>query len=72
MAKSVVSSRSLSLKVWARIVLQRHSGRFATHRVFAFLVFNILVRFRNHRVSIISVTRKEFPKIERIVQSLSA
>lgn len=33
-----------SLKYWARYVLQRHGGRFATHPVFCFLVFNILLR----------------------------
>ncbi|KAF2185439.1 hypothetical protein K469DRAFT_160309 [Zopfia rhizophila CBS 207.26] len=72
MARSVVSSRNLSLESWVRVVLQRHGGRFATHRVFAFLVFNMLVRYRNHQVSMMSVTRKEFPEVERVVQSLSA
>lgn len=60
-------SRNLSLETWARIVLQRHGGRFATHRVFTFLVFNMLVRFRNHWVSMMSMSRKEFPEVERIV-----
>jgi hypothetical protein len=70
-ARSAVSSRNLGLETWARIVLQRHGGRFASHRVFTFLVFNMLVRFRNHRVSMMSVTKKEFPEVERVVQSLS-
>lgn len=47
-ASSIVLSRNLSLETWARLVLQRHGGRFATHKVFSFLVFNMLVRFRNH------------------------
>ncbi|KAF2177813.1 hypothetical protein K469DRAFT_351650 [Zopfia rhizophila CBS 207.26] len=72
MAGSAVSSRNLGLETWARVVLQRHGGRFATHRVFTFLLFNKLVRFRNHHVSMMSVSRKEFPEVERIVQSLSA
>jgi hypothetical protein len=59
-ARSAVSSRNLALETWARIVVQRHGGRFATHRVFTFLVFNMLVRFRNHRVSMMSVTKKDF------------
>jgi hypothetical protein len=71
LAKNALSSRNMSLEKWARVVLQRHGGRFATHRVFTFLVFNKLVRFRNHRVSMMSVSRKEFPEVERIVQSLS-
>jgi hypothetical protein len=70
-ARSAVSSRNMGLETWARIVLQRHGGRFATHRVFAFLVFNMLVKFRNHRVSMMSVTKKDFPEVERVVQSLS-
>jgi hypothetical protein len=71
-AGSALSSRNLGLETWARVVLQRHGGRFATHRMFAFLLFNKLVRFRNHHVSMMSVSRKEFPEVERIVQSLSA
>jgi hypothetical protein len=72
LTRGAVTSRNLSLQVWTRVVLQRHGGRFATHKVFAFLVFNMLVRYRNHRVSMISVTRKDFPEVERVVQSLSA
>ncbi|KJZ70684.1 hypothetical protein HIM_09908 [Hirsutella minnesotensis 3608] len=40
-----------SLNYWARYVLQRHGGRFATHPVFCFLVFNILLRSTNRRIS---------------------
>lgn len=72
LARGAVTSRNLSLKAWSRIVLQRHGGRFATHKVFAFLVFNMLVRYRNHQVSMMSVTRKDFPEVERVVQMLSA
>jgi hypothetical protein len=71
MARSAVSSRSLSLETWARAVLLRHGGRFATHRVFTFLVFNMLVKFRNHKVSMMSATRKDFPEVQRVVESLS-
>ena len=72
LARGAVTSRNLSLKAWSRIVLQRHGGRFATHKVFTFLVFNMLVRYRNHQVSMMSVTRKDFPEVERVVQTLSA
>ena len=61
----------MSLRTWADGVLRRHGGRFATHHVFAFLVFNMGVRSRNRRVSMLSVTRKNFQKVERIVQSLT-
>lgn len=67
-----MSSRNMSLETWAQLVLQRHGGRFAIHHIFAFLVFNMLVRSRNRRVSMLSVTRKNFPEVERVVRSLSA
>lgn len=67
-----MSSRNMSLETWARLALQRHGGRFATHHIFAFLVFNILVRSKNRRVSMLSVTRKNFSEVERVVRSLSA
>ncbi|PNP59973.1 hypothetical protein FNYG_14697 [Fusarium nygamai] len=71
-AQDLVSSRNMSLRTWADIMLWRHGGRFARHHIFAFLVFNMSVRSRNRRVSMLSVTRKRFCKIERIVRSLSA
>jgi hypothetical protein len=70
-ARSLLSSRNMSLATWAEVVLRRHSGRFATHHVFAFLVFNLGVRSRNRRVSMLSVARKEFPAVERAIRSLS-
>ncbi|KAM3449851.1 hypothetical protein NHJ6243_009907 [Beauveria neobassiana] len=70
--RRLVSSRNMSLETWAKILLQRHGGRFAAHHVFSFLVFNMGVRSRNRRVSMLSVSRKNFPEVERLVQSLSA
>lgn len=70
-ARDLLSSRNMSLRTWADIVLRRHGGRFATHHIFAFLVFNMGVRSRNRRVSMLSVTRKNFRKVERIVRSLT-
>ncbi|EKG09158.1 hypothetical protein MPH_13842 [Macrophomina phaseolina MS6] len=71
-ARSLVSSRNMRLVTWAELVLQRHGGRFVTHHVFAFLVFNMGVRSRNRRVSMGSVRKKDFPEVERIVRSLTA
>ncbi|KJZ69894.1 hypothetical protein HIM_10727 [Hirsutella minnesotensis 3608] len=71
-ARDSVSSRSLNLRVWADIVLRRHGGRFALHHIFAFLVFNMGVRSRNRRVSMLSVTRRNFRTVERIVRSMTA
>lgn len=71
-AEALLSSRNMSLRTWAGIVLRRHGGRFATHHIFAFLVFNMGVRSRNRRVSMLSVTRKSFRKVESIVRSLTA
>lgn len=69
--QNLLSSRNMSLRTWTEAVLRRHGGRFATHHVFAFLVFNMGVRSRNRRVSMLSVTRKNFPKVERVVRSLT-
>ena len=71
-ARRVVSSRNISLGTWARLVIERHGGRFATHHVFGFLVFNIQVKSRNRNVSMLSVSRKNFPEVERVVRSLNA
>ncbi|KJZ75815.1 hypothetical protein HIM_04639 [Hirsutella minnesotensis 3608] len=68
---ALVASRNLHLRAWADIVLRRHGGRFATHYIFAFLVFNMDVRSRNRRVSMLSVGRKNFRNIERIVRSIT-
>lgn len=70
-AQNLVASRNMSLEKWAKLVLQRHGGRFATHNIFSFLVFNMGVRSRNRRASMLSVTRKNFAEVERIVRSLT-
>jgi hypothetical protein len=54
-----------------RCRLRRHGGRFANHWIFAFLIFHLEVRSRNRRVSLLSVSRKSFPGLERVVHSLS-
>ncbi|RSL80042.1 hypothetical protein CEP52_017444, partial [Fusarium oligoseptatum] len=70
-AQDLLSSRNMSLTTWADVALRRQGGRFATHHIFAFLIFNLGVRSRNRRVSMLSVSRKEFPVVERMVRSLS-
>ncbi|EXM15900.1 hypothetical protein FOTG_15801 [Fusarium oxysporum f. sp. vasinfectum 25433] len=71
-AQHLVSSRNMSLEAWVKMVIQRHGGRFATHPVFPFLVFNIGVRSRNRRVSMASMRRSDFPDVERTIQDLTA
>lgn len=71
-AGSLVLSRNMNLETWVKLVVQRHGGRFATHPVFPFLIFNMGVRSRNRRVSMASVRKKDFPEVERIVRSLNA
>ena len=70
--ESILLSRNMGLERWVRLVLMRHGGRFATHHIFSFLIFNMLVRSRNHRVSMMSIVGRNFSKVERIIQSLSA
>ena len=66
------SSRcNMSLEKWARFVIRRHVGHFPAHPIFAFLVFNLGVRSRNRRVSMLSLKRRNFAEVEQIVHSLS-
>ncbi|KJZ74444.1 hypothetical protein HIM_06040 [Hirsutella minnesotensis 3608] len=61
-----------SLSYWARYVLQRHGGRFASHPVFCFLVFNILLRSSNRRISMMRTTKGSFERVERVYETLTA
>jgi len=61
-----------SLNYWARYVLQRHGGRFATHPIFCFLVFNILLRSSNRRISMVRMTKGSFARVEQIYGNLTA
>jgi len=63
---------NLTLAKWAKLVLQRHGGRFAVHPVFAFLVFNMELRSRNRRASMASVKRRNFAQVEAAIRSLDA
>ena len=60
-----------SLSYWARYVLQRHGGRFATHPVFCFLVFNILLRSSNRRISTVRTTKGSFERVEQVYGTLT-
>ncbi|KAH7461132.1 hypothetical protein FOMA001_g19195 [Fusarium oxysporum f. sp. matthiolae] len=60
-----------SLSYWARYVLQRHGGRFATHPVFCFLIFNTLLRSSNRRISMLRMSRRSFEKVEEVCASLT-
>ncbi|XP_044717892.1 PIF1-like helicase domain-containing protein [Hirsutella rhossiliensis] len=71
-AEGLTSTRNMRLRAWADIVLRRHGGRFATHPIFAFLVFNMSVRSRNRQASMLGMTRKNFPKVESLLKSLTA
>jgi len=53
------------------VILRRYGDRFTIYHVFAFLIFNIGVRSRNRYISILSVARKNFIEVERIIRSLS-
>ncbi|KAJ3516318.1 hypothetical protein NM208_g14859 [Fusarium decemcellulare] len=64
-------TRNHSLSYWARYVLQRHGGRFATHPVFCFLIFNTLLRSSNRRISMLRMSRRSFEKVEEVCASLT-
>ena len=67
----LASTRNMTLATWAKILLQRHGGRFPHHYAFSFLVFNLEVRARNRRVSMASVKRRDFGRLAGAVRSLS-
>lgn len=71
-AEGLTSTRNMKLQAWAAAVLRRHGGRFATHPVLAFLVFNMGVRSRNRQASMLGVTRKNLARVEGLLQSLTA
>ncbi|KAM4067871.1 PIF1-like helicase [Hirsutella rhossiliensis] len=71
-AEGLTSTRNMKLEAWADVVLRRHGGRFATHPIFAFLVFNMGVRSRNRQASMLGVTRKNFARVEGLLKSLTA
>ncbi|KAF6793370.1 hypothetical protein CMUS01_16102, partial [Colletotrichum musicola] len=60
------------LRPWARILLRRHRGRFATHPTFPFFAFNMPMRSDNRRISHARMAKRSFPRIEHIVRSLTA
>jgi hypothetical protein len=63
--------RDMNLESWAKVVLQRHGGHFAQHPVFAFLIFNILVRSRNRRIGQGRLKLSAFRRIEGIHRRLT-
>lgn len=67
----LIGSRNMSLRAWTEIVLRRHGGRFANHHVFPFLVFNLGLRSRNRRISMLSMNRKNFSQLEQLVGDLT-
>ncbi|KAM5344579.1 hypothetical protein ACJ41O_013114 [Fusarium nematophilum] len=65
-------SANHSLNYWTKYVLQRHGGRFATHPVFCFLVFNILLRSTNRRISMVRMARGSFERLDQVYGGLTA
>jgi hypothetical protein len=63
--------RDMTLESWAKVVLQRHGGHFAQHPVFSFLIFNILVRFRNRWIGKGRLKRSAFGRVEGIHRRLT-
>ncbi|XP_044717280.1 PIF1-like helicase domain-containing protein [Hirsutella rhossiliensis] len=63
-AEGLMSTRNMKLQAWADVVLRRHGGRFATHPIFAFLVFNMGVRSRNRQASMLGAARVEAARVE--------
>src|SRR5205814_7606455 len=60
-----------SPETWVKVLLSRRGGRFARHPIFAFLVFNMLVRFGNGKISMGTTSRKSFEKFKQAVGNLT-
>jgi hypothetical protein len=55
----------ISLLLWT-YTYKTIGGRFATHPSFPFLIFNMLVRSENRRISNIRMAKKSFDKVKQI------
>jgi len=66
-----VTTRNFGLELWTQMMLKRHGGRFAWHPVFSFLVFNILVRAANRRVSMCRMSKKAWSDAHGLFRRLS-
>jgi hypothetical protein len=65
------SKDGFSLRYWSKICLLRHGGRFPRHPVFQFLVFNILVKSNNRRVSMQQMSKSSFSHFKNLWQTLT-
>ncbi len=61
---------NFGLKTWAGMLLQRHGGRFATHPIFPFLVFNTEARSTNAQVAAARVSSSRYSKVCEAVEQL--
>ncbi|KAG7408961.1 ATP-dependent DNA helicase PIF1 [Fusarium oxysporum f. sp. raphani] len=68
---SAQRSNNHSLNYWTKYVLQRHGGRFAVHAVFCFLVFNILLRSTNRRISMVRLAKGSFGRLDQVCGRLT-
>ncbi|KAF6517643.1 hypothetical protein HZS61_003204 [Fusarium oxysporum f. sp. conglutinans] len=68
---SAQSGTNHSLNYWTKYVLQRHGGRFAVHPIFCFLVFNILLRSTNRRISMVRLVKGSFDRLDRVCRRLT-
>ena len=62
---------NMTLKKWANLALNRHGGRFACHPIFCFLVFNMILRSNNNRISMIKMSPANYNRAQNIFQNLS-
>ena len=62
--------RNFSLKKWAEMLLRRHGGRFATHPIFPFLIFNTDARSTNAQVAAARVSSSRYARVCEAVARL--
>ncbi len=61
---------NFGLKTWAGMLLRRHGGRFATHPIFPFLVFNTEARSINAQVAAARVSSSRYSKVCEAAEQL--
>ncbi len=64
------ADKNFGLMTWAGMLLQRHGGRFATHPIFPFLVFNTEARSTNAQVAAARVSSSRYGRVCEAVGQL--
>jgi hypothetical protein len=68
---AAVKTRGFSLKEWSKLCLNRHGSLFSKHPVFAYLIFDIILRANINRISMVKMAPSNLARVQSIFQSLT-